>query len=215
MLILKETFFLYSWWEPAWSRKWVCLSLFLETIWPVSCWPVPKAVQTTKVFPWYCLKCRKISQFPVVVVVFSFIFTWENFDRLNFMLKGKYDLLFHLVYCLLYYYKLTEEVFSIFYLIDILKTSSIFSMWIRKYTRVRYEMGAIWIKVFKSNFIFLDSSVDSFLTLIRMNFNASTVQLNLHETDLLFRYLSHHLTWHCLLIYGFSPVFPSSCLLWS
>ena len=24
-----------------------------------------------------------------------------------------------------------------------------------------------------------------------------TVQLNLHETDLLFRYLSHHLTWHC------------------
>ena len=40
-------------------------------------------------------------------------------------------------------------------------------------------------------------------------------QLNLHETDLLFRYLSHHLTWHCLLIYEFSPVFPSSCLLWS
>ena len=23
------------------------------------------------------------------------------------------------------------------------------------------------------------------------------VQLNLHETDLSFRYLSHHLTWHC------------------
>ena len=23
------------------------------------------------------------------------------------------------------------------------------------------------------------------------------IQLNLHETDLLFRYLSHHLTWHC------------------
>ena len=23
------------------------------------------------------------------------------------------------------------------------------------------------------------------------------LQLNLHETDLLFRYLSHHLTWHC------------------
>ena len=34
------------------------------------------------------------------------------------------------------------------------------------------------------------------------------VQLNLHETDLLFRYLSHHLTWHCLLIYGFPPFFP-------
>ena len=31
------------------------------------------------------------------------------------------------------------------------------------------------------------------------------LHLNLHETDLLFRYLSHHLTWHCLLIYGFSP----------
>ena len=30
------------------------------------------------------------------------------------------------------------------------------------------------------------------------------IQLNLYETDLLFRYLSHHLTWHCLLIYGFS-----------
>ena len=23
------------------------------------------------------------------------------------------------------------------------------------------------------------------------------LQLNLHETDLLFRYLCHHLTWHC------------------
>ena len=34
------------------------------------------------------------------------------------------------------------------------------------------------------------------------------VQLNLHETDLLFWYLSHHLTWHCLLIYGFSPCLP-------
>ena len=32
-------------------------------------------------------------------------------------------------------------------------------MWIRKYARVRYEMGAIWLKVFKSNFIFLDSPV--------------------------------------------------------
>ena len=39
------------------------------------------------------------------------------------------------------------------------------------------------------------------------------VQLNLHETDLLFQYLSHHLTWHCLLIYGFPPVFTSSCVL--
>ena len=29
------------------------------------------------------------------------------------------------------------------------------------------------------------------------------LQLNLHETDLLSRYLSHHFTWHCLLIYGF------------
>ena len=27
------------------------------------------------------------------------------------------------------------------------------------------------------------------------------VQLNLHETDLLFQYLSHHLTWHCSSIY--------------
>ena len=25
----------------------------------------------------------------------------------------------------------------------------------------------------------------------------SVVQLNLHETNLLFQYLSHHLTWHC------------------
>ena len=33
------------------------------------------------------------------------------------------------------------------------------------------------------------------------------LQLNLHETDLLFRNLSHHLTWHCLLIYGFFPRF--------
>ena len=24
-----------------------------------------------------------------------------------------------------------------------------------------------------------------------------SIQHNLHETDLLFRYLSHHLTWHC------------------
>ena len=31
------------------------------------------------------------------------------------------------------------------------------------------------------------------------------LQLNLHVTDLLFPYLSHHLTLHCLLIYGFSP----------
>ena len=28
-----------------------------------------------------------------------------------------------------------------------------------------------------------------------------SVQLNLHKTDLLFRYLSHHLTWHCSSIY--------------
>ena len=27
------------------------------------------------------------------------------------------------------------------------------------------------------------------------------LQLNLYETDLLFRYLSHHLTWHCSSIY--------------
>ena len=27
------------------------------------------------------------------------------------------------------------------------------------------------------------------------------LQLNLHETDLLFRYLSHHLTWHCSSMY--------------
>ena len=30
------------------------------------------------------------------------------------------------------------------------------------------------------------------------------IQLNLHETDLLFRYLSHHLTWHC-------PIFLKIC----
>ena len=28
-------------------------------------------------------------------------------------------------------------------------------------------------------------------------FEFSDIQLNLHETDLLFRYLSHHLTWQC------------------
>ena len=32
------------------------------------------------------------------------------------------------------------------------------------------------------------------------------IQVNLHETNLLYRYLSHHLTWHCLIISGFSPV---------
>ena len=34
------------------------------------------------------------------------------------------------------------------------------------------------------------------------------VQLNLHETDLLLRYLSHYLTLHCLLIYVFSLFLP-------
>ena len=28
-----------------------------------------------------------------------------------------------------------------------------------------------------------------------------SLQLNLHETNLLFQYLSHHLTWHCSSIY--------------
>ena len=32
------------------------------------------------------------------------------------------------------------------------------------------------------------------------------IQLNLHETDLFFRYLSHHLTWHFLLISGSFPI---------
>ena len=32
------------------------------------------------------------------------------------------------------------------------------------------------------------------------------IQLNLHETNLLYQYLSHHLTWHCLWISGFLPV---------
>jgi hypothetical protein len=27
--------------------------------------------------------------------------------------------------------------------------------------------------------------------------NGTLLQLNFHETDLLFGYLSHHLTWHC------------------
>ena len=42
----------------------------------------------------------------------------------------------------------------------------------------------------------------------RFNSNSDIVhlQLNLHETDLLFWYLSHHLTWHCLLISVFIPV---------
>ena len=32
------------------------------------------------------------------------------------------------------------------------------------------------------------------------NVKTSGLQLNLHETDLLFWYLSHHLTWHCFSI---------------
>ena len=35
-----------------------------------------------------------------------------------------------------------------------------------------------------------------------------TVQLNHYETDLLFRYLSHHLTWHYFWVF---PGFPSFC----
>ena len=91
--------------------------------------------------------------------------------RLIFMLKGKYYLLFHLVCDTSWKPPFSADGRDIFYLIDILKTSSIFSMWIRKYARVRYEMGAIWLKVFKSNFISLDSPVllYSSLTLIRMN----------------------------------------------
>ena len=34
------------------------------------------------------------------------------------------------------------------------------------------------------------------------------VQLNLHETNLSFQYLSHHLTWHCLLISVFPQFLP-------
>ena len=35
---------------------------------------------------------------------------------------------------------------------------------------------------------------------VRFHYFLNLLHLNLHETDLLFRYLSHHLTWHCLLI---------------
>ena len=35
--------------------------------------------------------------------------------------------------------------------------------------------------------------------------NLFSYSLIFHETDLLFRYLSHHLSWHCLLISGFIP----------
>ena len=36
----------------------------------------------------------------------------------------------------------------------------------------------------------------------KINCNSSNlIQLNLHETDLLVRYLSHHLAWHCSSIY--------------
>ena len=41
---------------------------------------------------------------------------------------------------------------------------------------------------------------------VRNGYFCISLQLNLHETDLLFRYLSHHLTWHCLLISGVFPV---------
>ena len=41
------------------------------------------------------------------------------------------------------------------------------------------------------------------------------VQLNLHETDLLFRYLSHHLTWHCSSIsedlHRFAQIWSQNC----
>ena len=39
----------------------------------------------------------------------------------------------------------------------------------------------------------------------------SLVQLNLHETDLLFRYLSHHLTWHC---FSISEDLQEICSIW-
>ena len=45
-------------------------------------------------------------------------------------------------------------------------------------------------------------------SLVLSSFN-DIIQLNLHETDLLFQYLSHHLTQYCLLIFGF----PRYCLL--
>ena len=40
---------------------------------------------------------------------------------------------------------------------------------------------------------------------------APCVQLNLHKTDLLFRYLSHHLTWHCSSIYEDLHRFTQIC----
>ena len=42
-----------------------------------------------------------------------------------------------------------------------------------------------------------------------------TIQLNLYETDLLFRYLSHDLTWHCSSIYEklhrFAQIWAQNC----
>ena len=78
-----------------------------------------------------------------------------------------------------------------------------------KYILFRTRWGLILrFVIFKEN---SDAYVtDSAVMIIMYSFvvvhEATYLQLNLHETDLLFRYLSHHLTWHCLLISGFFPV---------
>ena len=80
-------------------------------------------------------------------------------------------------------------------------------------------------KIFKHRWLwtletFIKKSVRDFVCSVQWNTGNWTYwnflfQLNLYQTDPLFQYLSHHLTCHCLLNYGFFPVFDSSCMLWS
>ena len=54
-----------------------------------------------------------------------------------------------------------------------------------------------WEKVRPTNWtnmysVYLNNKVAYFVLM-----QVLMIQLNLHETDLLFQYLSHHLTWHC------------------
>ena len=72
------------------------------------------------------------------------------------------------------------------------------------------ETGVILLIVYMKIFVFRKSPwSNSICTMQHIKFVerfSKLIQLNLHEIDLSYRYLSHHLTWHCLLISGFLPV---------
>ena len=71
------------------------------------------------------------------------------------------------------------------------KSSLISSFFIFYFTYFRFFFS------FLSSFCNLVTYISHFDNKIRLG----PLQLNLHETDLLFRYSSHHLTWHCSRIY--------------